>query len=167
MDVPLAGDVFREVRSDFPNIEEGRVISESIRRLIGIWIRDLIAEFRTRAAEDRPRTVEDVRALGRPLAAFSAEIAEKQKPLKAFLFERMYRHYRVNRMMSQARRIVRDLFDLFLAEVDTLPPPWRERVGSTHDQTKRARIICDYIAGMTDTYAIDEHRRLFNLERMI
>jgi dGTPase len=165
MDIDLVGDVFRQVRDAYPGIEKGRLISEAVRRLIGLWVGDLIADFKRRAAEDAPRSVEEVRALGRPLAAFSAEIAEKQKPLKAFLFERMYRHHKVNRMMSQARRIVSDLFTLFLAEPDTLPPPWRDRAQlAGPNQAKRARVICDYIAGMTDTYAIDEHRRLFNLE---
>jgi dGTPase len=165
MDIALVGDAFRAVEADFPGIERGRVISEAVRRLIGLWVNDAITEFRRRAAEDRPRSVEDVRALSRPLAAFSDEIAEKQKPLKAFLFERMYRHEKVNRMMGQARRIVRDLFNMFLAEPDMLTAGWRERAKAAGgDTTKRARVVCDYIAGMTDTYAIDEHRRLFNLD---
>ncbi len=168
MDVPLAGEVFLQVKTEHPHIGRDRLIAESVRRLIGVWVGDLIAEFRARAQTEKPHSVEDVRALGRPLAAFSTDIAEKQKPLRAFLFERMYRHYRVNRMMSQARRIVRDLFNLFLAEADTLPSPWRDRAAAAGgDTVKRARVVCDYIAGMTDTYAIDEHRRLFNLERWI
>jgi dGTPase len=162
MDVPLAGDVFREVIDQYPDIARDRLVAESVRRLIGVWLGDLIAEFRRRAAEDRPKSVEEVRALPRPLAAFSADIAERQKPLRAFLFQRMYRHHKVNRMMSQARRIVSELFALFLAEPETLPPPWSGRAA---DAGRRPRVVCDYIAGMTDTYAIDEHRRLFNLER--
>ena len=89
-----------------------------------------------------PRGVEEVRALSRPLAAFSEEIAEKQTPLKDFLFERMYRHHKVNRMMSQARRIVRELFTLFLAEPEVLPSPWRDRADAVgediHDLVTRA-----------------------------
>lgn len=166
IDVPLAGDVFQQVMTQYPGIETDRVISEAVRRLIGIWITDLVAEFGRRAAAAKPNSVEEVRALGHPLAAFSGDIAERQGPLRAFLFERMYRHHRVNRMMSQARRIVRELFALFMSEPETLPPPWRDRAKATGlDMTRRARVVCDYIAGMTDTYAIDEHRRLFNLER--
>lgn len=166
MDVPLAGDVLGEVIEQYPGIEKDRVISEAVRRLIGVWITDLVAEFGRRAAEASPKSAEEVRALGHPLAAFSEDIAERQKPLRKFLFERMYRHHKVNRMMSQARRIVRELFGLFIAEPETLPPPWRDRAKAAgDDMTKRARVVCDYIAGMTDTYAIDEHRRLFNLER--
>jgi dGTPase len=168
MDVPLAGDVFRGVMEQYPGLERDRLISESVRRLIGIWLADLIAEFQSRAAAEKPKTVEEVRALSRPLAAFSADIAERQKPLRAFLFERMYRHHKVNRMMSQARRIVRELFTLFLEEPNTLPPPWSTRARAPGaDTPRRARVVCDYIAGMTDTYAIDEHRRLFNLERWV
>ncbi len=166
MDVPLAGEVLQQVMRQYPGIETDRIISESVRRLIGIWITDLVAEFTRRAAAAKPASVEEVRALSHPLAAFSEDIAERQKPLRAFLFERMYRHHRVNRMMSQARRIVRELFALFMAEPDTLPPPWGQRAEDPAiDVHRRARIVCDYIAGMTDTYAIDEHRKLFNLER--
>ena len=166
LDVPLAGDVFADVIAQYPGIERDRVISEAVRRLIGVWIGDLVAEFGRRAAAAKPKSVDDVRGLDHPLAAFSEDIAERQKPLRKFLFERMYRHHKVNRMMSQARRIVRELFGLFMAEPETLPPPWRDRAKATgDDMTKRARVVCDYIAGMTDTYAIDEHRRLFNLER--
>jgi len=165
LEVPLAGDVFREVRADYPDLERGRLISEAVRRLIGLWVGDLIAEFRRRAAEDRPQTVEEVRALSRPLAAFSSEIAEKQAPLRTFLFERMYRHEKVNRMMSKARVVVRQLFDLYLTEPEALPAPWRnEATSAGEDTTRRARIVCDYIAGMTDTYAIEEHRKRFIAE---
>jgi dGTPase len=168
MDVPLAGDVFRDVMTQYPGLERDRLISEAVRRLIGIWLTDLIAEFQRRVAQEEPKSVEEVRALRRPLAAFSGDIAERQKPLRAFLFQRMYRHHKVNRMMSQARRIVRELFALFLAEPETLPPPWSTRAKAAGDDTtRRARVVCDYIAGMTDTYAIDEHRRLFNLERWV
>ena len=168
MDIPLTGSVFREVMLEFTDIERDRLVAEAVRRLIGIWTRDLIQEFQRRAAKARPQSVEDVRALDHPLAAFSNDIAEKQKPLRGFLFQRMYRHHKVNRMMSQARRIVRELFGLFIAEPDTLPPPWHQRAQlADKDMVKRARVVCDYIAGMTDTYAIDEHRRLFNLERWV
>jgi dGTPase len=168
MDVPLAAEVFADVQKRYPDIERDRLISEAVRRLIGVWVADLIGEFQRRAKAAVAKSVEEVRALKAPLAAFSEDIAERQKPLRAFLFERMYRHHKVNRMMSQARRIIRELFGLFLSEPETLPPPWRERAKAAGgDMTKRARVVCDYIAGMTDTYAIEEHRRLFNLERWV
>ncbi len=167
LDVPLAGPKFREVMEQYPGLERSRVISESVRRLISLWLADLVSEFRRRAEAADPQSAADVRALGAPLGAFSAEIEEEQKPLRKFLFEQMYRHHKVNRMMSQARRIVLELFELFLTEPNTLPPPWRERTSAKDDLAGKARVVCDYIAGMTDTYAIEEHRKLFNLERWI
>ncbi len=165
LEIPLTGDVFRDVMNDYPDLERDRLISEAVRRLIGLWISDLIAEFRRRAAEDKPVSVDEVRALSRPLAAFSGEIAERQAPLKSFLFDRMYRHAKVNRMMDRASRIIVELFGHYLSEPETLPAPWNERaLAHGDDAIQRARVVCDYIAGMTDTYAIDEHRRLFNSE---
>ena len=90
-------------------------------------------------------------------------LAEDLGRLRLFLHHRMYRHYRVNRNRSQARRILADMFRLFMAEPDVLAPEWYDRVHG-QDEASRARTICDYIAGMTDRYAIEEHRRLFNLE---
>ena len=81
--------------------------------------------------------------------------------LRAFLFERMYRHYKVNRTRSHARRVLADMFRLFMAEPEVLPPEWQANA-VTEDLHKRARAVCDYIAGMTDRYALEEHRRLFH-----
>ncbi|MEO8927772.1 MAG: deoxyguanosinetriphosphate triphosphohydrolase, partial [Caulobacteraceae bacterium] len=90
-------------------------------------------------------------------------MAEDLDRLRAFLHERMYRHWRVNRSRSQARRIVAEMFALFVAEPDVLPAEWFERLRGL-DEAARARVVCDYIAGMTDRYAIEEHRRLFHLD---
>jgi dGTPase len=90
-------------------------------------------------------------------------VAEDLARLRAFLHERMYRHWRVNRSRSQARRILAQMFALYVAEPDVLPAEWYARLREM-DEAGRARVICDYIAGMTDRYAIEEHRRLFNLE---
>ena len=114
-------------------------------------------------AAHKVASAEAVRMLGAPLVAFSAEMAEDMGRLRRFLHERMYRHYRVNRNRSQARRILVDLFQLFLAEPGVLPTEWFERAKGL-DDAGRARAICDYIAGMTDRFAIEEHKKLFNLE---
>lgn len=165
-DVPMVGRVFHQVQKDYPLLDRDRIIGEAIRRLIGIWIDDLTAETSRRAKELKPKSVEDVRALKVPLVAFSEKLEKEQKELRLFLMERMYRHYKVNRKRSQAKRILKELFHLFLAEPDTLPPPWNtEAMQRPKDQ--RARIVCDYIAGMTDNFAIEEHRRLFNLDAMM
>lgn len=165
-EVPMVGRVFRQVQKDYPLLDRDRVIKESVRRLIGYWIDDLTAETSRRANEYKPRSVEDVRAMPVALVSFSEQLEKDQKDLRLFLMERMYRHYKVNRKRSQARRILRDLFQLFLEEPDTLPPPWNVDAMQAPEDI-RARIVCDYVAGMTDNFAIDEHRRLFNLDAMM
>lgn len=166
LDLPIVGDVFRAVRIEHPVLPDRMVVYEAVRRLIGLWINDLVAETERRVKEYAPTSAAEVRAMPVPLVAFSAELEDKQRALRAFLHDRMYKHYKVNRMRSQAKRMLADLFDLFHAEPDTLPPPWR-RDASQADDSRKARIVCDYIAGMTDNFAIDEHRRLFNLDSMI
>ena len=165
-DVPLVGRVFSQVQKDYPLLDRERVIAEAVRRLIGYWINDLTGESSRRAKHFKPKSVEDVRAMGAPLIAFSEQLGEEIKELRRFLMERMYRHYKVNRKRSQAKRILKELFGLFLSEPDTLPPPWSEQAQQAAKDA-RARMVCDYIAGMTDNFAIQEHRRLFNLDAMI
>ncbi len=159
-EVPLVGPVFAEVGARYPGLEEPRLIHEAIRRLIDRMVRDLIAETGRRLAASGVRSVDEVRRLGEPVAAFSPEMRSHDRALKQFLFERMYRHYRVNRMSSKARRVVRELFQLFLAEPECLPGEWRALTGDGTPET--ARIVADYLAGMTDRFALDEHRRLFD-----
>ena len=160
-EVPLVGPVFAEVAARYPGIEEPRLIHEAIRRLIDHMVADLTAETRRRIAEARPRSVAEVRALAAPIVAFSAGMRENDRALKKFLFERMYRHYRVNRMSLRAHRVVHDLFGLYLSEPQCLPPEWR-RLAAGPDEPKTARVAADYLAGMTDRFALDEHRRLFD-----
>jgi len=97
------------------------------------------------------------------LVAFSPDMVEDLAQLRAFLMERMYRHWRVNRTRSQARRILAEMFGLFMQEPDVLPTEWFAQV-KDRGEGGRARVVCDYIAGMTDRYAIEEHRRLFHLD---
>jgi dGTPase len=157
-EVPLVGPVFDEVARHYPGLEEARLNHESIRRLIDRMVRDLVGETRRRLAESAVDSADAVRALGRPIAAFSEEMRHHDRALKRFLYERMYRHDRVNRMTSNARRVVGELFRLFLAEPDRLPAEWRALTGGS--EAERARIVADYLAGMTDRFALDEHRRL-------
>ncbi len=163
MDVPLVGPVLAGVRRDYPNLDDRLTRMEMVRRLIGVMVEDILRETRSRAAAARPTSASDVRGLGRALVAFSAPLGEDLARLRAFLYARMYHHWKVNRKRSQARRILADMFGLFMAEPDVLPAEWFVRLTSL-DETGRARIICDYIAGMTDRFAIEEHRRLFTLE---
>src|SRR5579863_5875704 len=159
-DVPLVGPVFHEVAQKYPGLEEPRLIHESIRRMIDRMARDLVEETQKRLADSGVKSADEVRALGRPVAAFSDGMRENDRALKRFLYERMYRHYRVNRMSHKARRVVRELFQLFLAEPECLPGEWRAPTGGGMPET--ARIVADYLALMTDRFALDEHRRLFD-----
>ena len=162
-DVPLAGPVFHDLRRRFPDLDESRLISEAVRDLIGLMVHNLLAETTQRLSAAHPRTVEDIRALDHAVVAFSDDFEKENKALKRFLFERMYRHYRVNRMASKARRLVQELFRLFLEEPNTLPPDWRRKTDGSGTE-KTAIAVADYIAGMTDRYAIEEHRRLFDMD---
>jgi dGTPase len=161
-DVPLVGPVFADVHARYPGIDATRLIHEAVRRIIGLMVHDVLSEARRRLADLKPASADDVRAAGRPVVGFSDEMQGHDRALKAFLKERMYGHYRLNRMTSKARRLVRDLFRLFVAEPECLPTDWRQRCGPPLT-VETARVVTDYIAGMTDRYAADEHRRLFDV----
>ncbi|MEM1391512.1 MAG: deoxyguanosinetriphosphate triphosphohydrolase [Pseudomonadota bacterium] len=166
LELPLVGNIFRSVASDYPALDNRRVVYEAVRRLIGYWVSDLVTETRHRLAEFEPQSAADVRAMPVPLVAFSEGLERDQRALRAFLYERMYKHYKVNRMRSQGKRILSELFDLFMAEPETLPDEWR-RDGEQALPVRRARVVCDYLAGMTDNYAIELHRQAFSMESML
>ncbi len=161
--LPLVGEIYRQVRGLHPDLDPGRRRHEVVRRMINAMVNDLLAETRRRAADARPQSAADVRALAAPLAAFSDEMLATNVTIKRFLFDRLYRDYRVNRMMVKARRIVRELFEAYLQVPQCLPDDWRRRAEASAEADKRARLIADYIAGMTDRYAMAEHAKLFNL----
>ena len=166
-EVPLIGPIIAGVRAQYPQLDDRLLRLEAVRRMIGAMVEDVLAETHRRAQSLSVRTPEDVRALRQPLVAFSPEMGGELAALRAFLHARMYRHFRVNRTRSQARRILAELFRLFLAEPDVLPDEWRVRADAKYacdGEAGRARVVCDYIAGMTDRYAIEEHRKLFNLD---
>ena len=160
--LPHVGEAFQGVMDKYPTLEETRVIHESVRALIGNMIGDVIAETRRRVEAAKPQSAADVRAMSQALVSFSPEMNRHNATLKKFLFERMYRHFRVNRSMSKAKRIVADLFTLLHAEPELLPPEWQAGCDGVRG-IKSARRVCDYIAGMTDKFAIEEHKRLFDL----
>jgi dGTPase len=159
-EVPMVARVLATVERDYPELEEGRKAAETIRRLIGVWIDDLVWETTNRLNAEKPGSVEEVRAAGKPLVGFSDVMNEHQAVLRRFLMQRMYRHWKVNRSRSHAKRVLKQLFETFLAEPEILPPNWQ--IGADGPKGQRtARRVCDYIAGMTDDYAIEEHKRLF------
>jgi dGTPase len=146
------------VRGQYPNLAGRRLIHETVRRMINTLALDLIGQSTANIQAISPRSIDDVRAAP-PLIAFSPEIREEQQELKRFLRTHLYRHFQVMRMSSKARRIVRELFHAFLADIRLLPPQFQEKA-----KQDKPRTIADYIAGMTDRYAIREYRRLFAVE---
>ncbi len=162
-DVPLIGPILAGVRVDWPDLDDRLTRMEAVRRMIGAMVDDVLAETERRAHAAKVRSAGDVRSLGKALVAFSPDMFEDLSRLREFLFERMYRHWRVNRTRSQARRILADMFQLFLNEPDVMPGGWGPKAMAV-DEDGRARIVCDYIAGMTDRFAIEEHRKLFQLD---
>jgi dGTPase len=155
--------MFAEVARRYPGLAPSRLIHEAVRRLIGLMVEDLATETRRRIERLSPRTAADIRNHRAPVAAFSAAMQENDRALKSFLFDNMYRHYKLNRMTSKARRLVRDLFRLFVDEPGCLPTDWR-RLAAGPGEVRTARVVADYIAGMTDRFAGDEHRRLFDVQ---
>ena len=163
VDVPLIGPAIASVRTDWPGIDDRMLRLEAVRRMIGAMVDDVLAETQARAEASGVASADAVRGLDHPLVSFSLGMAEDLARLRAFLHLRMYRHYRVNRTRSQARRILAELFRLFMDEPETLPPEWADEGGGSNPAI-HARRVCDYIAGMTDRFAIDEHRRLFSMD---
>jgi dGTPase len=161
VDVPLVGPLLKDVLDTYPGLETSRVLHETQRRVITAMVDDLRAETTRRLCSLAPGSAAEIRAMGQPVVAFSAEMADNDRGLKAFLFPNVYRHYRVNRMTSKARRVVREMFTLLVDEPRLLPTDWRTRATKPRAPTT-ARVVCDYIAGMTDRFAVDEHARLFD-----
>ncbi len=159
-EVPLFGDWIERSQADYPGVAKERLIAEAVSGMIGDMVQDVYEETTKRLSALAPDHADDIRNHDEAVVAFSPDMAIKVQNLREFLWERMYRHYKVNRARSHARRIVRDLFELFFTDPGTLPPEWRNRFEGGSD-AKRARAVCDYIAGMTDRYAITEHEKLF------
>ncbi|MBL6455256.1 deoxyguanosinetriphosphate triphosphohydrolase [Belnapia sp. T6] len=157
--LPLIGDAFREVKAAYPDIPRDRLVTETVRRVINVMVEDVVREANRRIAALDPRSVDDIRAAAEPVVGFSRPMAEANQVIREFLFTRMYRHWRVNRVMQKSKRVAQLLFQLLHGGPQMLPDDWRVRAGEAGSPTC-ARVVCDYIAGMTDRYALEEHRRL-------
>ena len=159
--VALPGSIIARIRQAYPGLEPGRIVHEFVRGLIGLLIEDVVAETGRRLAALAPRTADDVRQAHSAVVAFSPAIAEAERLIKGFLETHMYRHQRVKRVMGEASGVVRDLFARYSAHPSDLQAEWRAGFAEL-DEASRARRIADFIAGMTDRYALAEHQRLFD-----
>jgi dGTPase len=160
--VPLPGRIIAEIRTTYPVLSDDRLVHELVRRLIGLLIDDVVSETAGRLTRLAPRSADDVRRAAAPVGGFSRETGDADRAIKNFLAARMYRHARVTKVMDQAASVVRDLFVRYQARPQDLPAEWNESLTGL-DEAQRARHIADFIAGMTDRYALAEHARLFDL----
>ncbi|MGO4673775.1 deoxyguanosinetriphosphate triphosphohydrolase [Bosea sp. 2YAB26] len=159
--VPFLADLLDEIERLHPGLETSRATNELVRRVITRFVEDVIGRSQELIAALAPTDADAIRRAGEPVVAFSEMITTADRQIKAFLYPNMYRHPRVGVIRQQAADVVRDLFTRFAAAPQAMPPDWA--AGMTElDEPRKARRIADYIAGMTDWYALDEHRRLFD-----
>ena len=160
-EVPFLAAIIDDISLAHPGLERFRLISELVRRVITRFVEDVIAESGRLLTASGAASANEIRLLGHPVIAFTPALAEADRAIKGFLFPRMYRHPRVMRIREQAESVVDDLFKRFTHEPGTMPAEWRAGLDGA-DEARIARRACDYIAGMTDRYALDEHARLFD-----
>lgn len=160
-EVAFLGEILSEVDKKYPGLEESRRIHEIVRRSITRMVEDVIREAMNNIEKLAPECAQDIRMAGRCMVQFSPEMAAAEKEVKRFLFARVYRHDDVLAVRRLVSQVVRDLFGRFQSEPGIMPAPWSDGL-DVMDETAIARRVCDYIAGMTDRYAIEEHRRLFD-----
>ena len=157
--------LYTKVEKDYPKLDNKRTIYEIVRRMIDEQIKDLIAESSQQITKANPQSIDDIRQYNGSLISFSEDMLDMHLELKRFLRENLYRHYRVHRMSHKAGNVIRKLFDAMLGDLRLMPPEYREKAQQEEEKTGesgRARIVSDYIAGMTDRYAIKEFKRIFD-----
>ena len=160
--LPVVGEAVKAASRASLDVPPPRLRHETIRRVIDAMVTDVIDETRRRLGRLGPHDADGIRRAKRRTVAFSEAMEEANQAIKDFLFARMYRHWRVNRMTAKARRVTEELFRLLHADASLLPDDWRARAGESGTQ-RAATTVGDYVAGMTDRYAMDEHRRLTDI----
>jgi dGTPase len=164
-EVELFSDKFERVNIEYPQLSERRKIYECIRNIINELINDLVSQTTMVILEKKPHTIEDVRNEPKAIVQFSTDMALKNRELKTFLNKNLYQHYKVHRMSQKAKKIILDLYTSFYNDIKLMPDEYQEYATTAQQQKGdkgQARIVADYIAGMTDRYAIAEHERIFN-----
>jgi len=169
-EVAIIGESIKGANANYPDMAARYLVPEMVREMIGAMVEDVLTETGKRLKQVDPQSPEDVRAAGMQMVAFSDDMREKVDELRGFLYERMYRHHTINRIWLKVERIIGDMFDAFVTNYTLLPEHWQRRVeeagGLDEDDASRqnrARVVADYIAGMTDRFAIREHERMFDL----
>jgi len=167
-ELPLFGAALVGMEARYPSADRERLMHETVREVIGVMVTDLLETTRKNLGELRPERTADIRNASQTVVSFSFPMVQNVNVLREFLNTRMYRHSKVNRICAKARHIVQDLFAFFMEEPACLPNPWYEllKQGDGGDISK-ARLIADYIAGMTDRFAVQEHRKLFSSDAMV
>lgn len=161
-ELPLFGDIIRDFEHKYPNIDPSRLVYESVRQLSQTLLHDAYSETKQRIIRSGVNSSDDIRNLSGPIASFSLHLQDFQTKIRLFMKEHMYNHYKVLRRWVKGKEILQDLFTLFLKQPNCLPTEWYHKTKET-TETETARIVVDYIAGMTDRYAIEEHQRIYNL----
>ena len=162
MALPLVAPCFGEVDTAYPNLDPTRRRHEALRRFFGVLVEDVIAYATTALGAFDPASPQDIRHAGRAMVRFSDQVFADLKEVRAFLFTRMYRAPRVVETRTIVTVVVNDLFPHMMAHPEQLPRQWQAEVRVAQDDTTLARLVCDYIAGMTDRFALQTHRRIFN-----
>ncbi|NUB42834.1 deoxyguanosinetriphosphate triphosphohydrolase [Fertoebacter nigrum] len=160
MDLPVTGPAFEAVDALYPGLDPMRRRHEALRRVFGRMVEDVIAVAQGRLEAARPQSVDDIRAMEGTIIRFSKPLYQELKVIRSFLFHRMYRAPSVMVERAKVTQVVNDLFPLFMARPDLLPGEWRVDVAAMSDETAVARLVADYVSGMTDRFALQEHARL-------
>ena len=161
-ELPVTGPAFAEVDTLYPGLEKMRRRHEALRRVFGRMVEDVLAVAQNRLAAAQPKSAQEIRALGGTVIRFSKPMFQELKVVRSFLFARMYRASSVMIEREKVTTVINDLFPLFMQKPTLLPENWRSEIALATDETALARVVADYVAGMTDRFALQEHKRLSN-----
>jgi dGTPase len=162
-DIPLVGEALGQVLKAYPDLDLNRTVHETVRRVISAMVGDVLTVSKKKIKRLNPQSADDIRGAQEAVIALGAQMKENNRVLQRFLSTSMYRHERVLQIMERAQRVIRDLFTAYMNDEKLLPRDWRED-SPISDQSRYARQVCDFLAGMTDRYALEQHKRLFDLD---